>query len=240
MPEFLPIPDFLQPWRFLNPSQDSSQAMTAPQLNADAGDRLPATSASTPNAENPVLDAAPLADLRLYDQSWFDRGRPGWFILLWWLVQAIAFPLSPHPLSGIRVWLLRRFGAQIGKGVLIRPTARFTYPWKVSIGDYSWIGDDVVLYSLDQIKIGQHCVISQKTYLCTGSHDISDPSFKLKTAPIAIGNGAWVASDCFVAPGVKIGANAVIGARSSVFSNIPNQQVCLGTPCRPRYPRQMN
>jgi putative colanic acid biosynthesis acetyltransferase WcaF len=110
-------------------------------------------------------------DLRTYDQSDFDRGRPGWFILLWWLVQAITFPLTPHFASGLRCLILRRFGATIGQGVLIRPTARFTYPWKISIGDWSWIGDDVVLYSLDYIAIGEHCVISQTSYLCTGSHD---------------------------------------------------------------------
>lgn len=130
--------------------------------------------------------------------------------------------------------MLRLFGAHIGKGVLIRPTARFTYPWKVTIGNYSWIGDDVVLYSLDQIRIGEHCVISQKSYLCTGSHDIQDPAFGLKTASITIDNGAWVAADCFVGPGVQIGANAVIGARSNVLTNMPSGQVCWGSPCRPK------
>ena len=185
----------------------------------------------------PILDAPPLINLQKYDQSWFDRGRPGWYILLWWLVQAIVFPLTPQPLSFIRCTVLRWFGAKIGKGVLIRPTARFTYPWKVEIGDYSWIGDDVVFYSLDRIQVGSHCVISQKTYLCTGSHDMSDPAFGLMTAGIAIGNGAWIATDCFVAPGVQIGANALIGARSSVFSSMPEQQVCWGSPCRAHYLR---
>lgn len=192
------------------------------------------------SAELPVLDAEPLVDLRKYDQSWYDRGRPSWLVFIWWLVQAIAFPLSPHPFNSFRVWLLRLFGAKIGKGVVIRPTSRFTYPWKIKIGDYSWIGDDVVFYSLDQIRIGSHCVISQKCYLCTGNHDIQDPTFRLITAPINIGNGVWVTADCFVAPGVQIGANAVIGARSSVLSNIPAQWVCWGTPARPRYRRQVN
>jgi putative colanic acid biosynthesis acetyltransferase WcaF len=186
---------------------------------------------------DPILDAEPWVDLRLYDQSWFDRGKPGWFILLWWLVQAIAFPLSPHNLHSFRSWLLRLFGAKIGKSVSIRPTARFTYPWKVEIGDYSWIGDDVVLYSLDRIMIGSQCVISQKCYLCTGSHDLQDVAFGLITAPIEIGNGVWIAADCFIGCGVKIGANAAIGARSSVFSHIPAQQVAWGTPCKPRYLR---
>jgi putative colanic acid biosynthesis acetyltransferase WcaF len=196
------------------------------------------------NPEKPTnqwneLDEPAWVDLRCYDQSWFDRGRPGWYILLWWLVQAIAFPLTPHFFQSARVVLLRFFGARIGQGVIIRPTARFTYPWKVCIGDYSWIGDDVVLYSLDEITIGEHCVISQKCYLCTGSHDLQDPAFGLQTAAIAIGNGAWVAADCFVGPGVKIGANAVIGARSNVLANVPHQQVCWGNPCRSRYPRTM-
>jgi putative colanic acid biosynthesis acetyltransferase WcaF len=190
--------------------------------------------------ENPLLDAPPWIDLPKYDQSWFDRGRPSWYILIWWLVQAIAFPLSLHNAHRFRCGLLRLFGAKIGQGVNIRPTARFTYPWKVVIGDYSWIGDDVVIYSLDEVKIGSQTVISQQCYLCTGSHDHQDPAFSLITAPILIGNGVWIAADCFIAPGVKIGANVVIGARSSVFQDIAPEQVAWGTPCRPHYPREMN
>jgi len=187
-----------------------------------------------------VLDAKSLVDLRQYDQSNFERGRPKWLIILWWLVQAITFPLSLHNLNGFRAWLLRLFGAQIGKEVIIRPTARFTYPWKIAIGDYSWIGDNVILYSVDQIHIGSHCVISQESYLCTGSHNIHDPAFALITAPIQIGNGTWIAAYCFIAGGVVIGANSVIGARSSVFRNIPAGQVAWGTPCVPRHPRVIN
>jgi putative colanic acid biosynthesis acetyltransferase WcaF len=187
----------------------------------------------------PVLTTDAWVNLQKYDQTGFDRGRPGWYVLLWWLVQAIVFPLTPHPMNGIRCTVLRWFGAKIGKQVLIRPTARFTYPWKVEIGDHSWIGDDVVFYSLDRITIGSHCVISQKSYLCTGSHDLSDPTFGLITAAIAIGNGVWIATDCLIAPGVQIGANTVVGARSSVFNSLPEQHVCWGTPCRPRYPRVM-
>ena len=188
----------------------------------------------------PVLDAKPLVDLRQYDQANCDRGRPSWLIILWWLVQAIAFPLSLHNFNGFRAWLLRLFGAQIGKGVVIRPTARFTYPWKVAIDDYSWIGDDVVFYSVDQIQVGCHCVISQKSYLCTGSHDLQNPNFSLITAPIKIGNGVWIASDCFVAAGVTIGANSVIGAKSSVFRDIPQKKVAWGTPCIPHHSREIN
>lgn len=179
-----------------------------------------------------------LVDLRQYDQSWYDRGRPGWYVLLWWLVQAIVFPMTLHPMNSIRCTILRWFGAKIGQSVLIRPTARFTYPWKVEIGDYSWIGDDVVFYSLDRISIGSHCVISQKSYLCTGSHNISDPTFRLETSAIDIGHGVWIATDCFVAPGVQIGSNAVIGARSTVLKSMSAGMVCWGSPCRSQYLRE--
>ena len=118
-----------------------------------------------------------LLDLRTYNISQFDRGKPSWYVMLWWLIQAIAFPLSLHNFNSFRCFLLRLFGAKIGKGVVIRPSSRFTFPWKVEIGDYSWIGDDVIFYSIDRITIGSHSVISQKTYLCTGSHDIEDRSF---------------------------------------------------------------
>lgn len=185
------------------------------------------------------MESQAWVDLSKYDQKAFDRGRPSLIVLLWWLVQSVLFPLTLHNFNSWRCALLRLFGAQIGKNVVIRPTARFTYPWKVSIGDYSWIGDDVVLYSLDRITIGAHCVISQKSYLCTGSHDFTDVTFSLKTAPIVIHNGAWLATDCFVALGVTIGANSVIGARSSVFKDIPPQQVAWGNPTRPQYARKM-
>ncbi|WP_390622410.1 hormogonium polysaccharide biosynthesis acetyltransferase HpsU [Vasconcelosia minhoensis] len=176
-------------------------------------------------------------DLRQYHQPGYVAGRSKAIMLLWWLVQAVVFPLTLHASHAPRRALLRLFGAKIGRQVMIRPTARFTYPWNVEIGDYSWVGDDVVFYSLAPIRVGQHCVISQKSYLCTGSHDILDRRFGLITAPIVIENGAWVAIDCFIAAGVRIGANAVIGARSSVFGDMPAQQVCFGSPCRPIRPR---
>ncbi len=186
-----------------------------------------------PNGLTSSLGPPSLIDLRLYDQSWYSPGKPKWMILLWWLLQATIFPLTLHAHHAPRRSLLRLFGAKVGKGAVIRPSARFHYPWKVTIGDYSWIGSGVELYSLDWIHIGEHCVISQNSYLCTGSHDLSDPAFGLQTASITLENGVWVATDCFVGPGVTIGANAVVGARSSVFNDLPAQQICLGTPCRP-------
>lgn len=170
--------------------------------------------------------------LNQYSQIGYDRGRNGAIVLLWWFVQATLFRCSPQPMYGFRRLLLRLFGARIGKGVKVRPTASFTYPWKVSVGDHSWIGDRVELYSLDRIEIGAHCVVSQRSYLCTGSHDMTDAAFGLIVEPVCLLDGAWVASDVFVCPGVTIGTMAVAAARSTVMRDIPAEEVHAGTPAR--------
>ncbi len=165
------------------------------------------------------------------------RGRPAWFVQLWWLIQATAFAWSPQFLYGWRRWLLRRFGARVGRNVQIRPSAEFTYPWKVSIGDWSWIGDRVVLYSLGNIEIGSNVVVSQNSYLCAGTHDYAAPSFEISGPAIRIEDEAWLAADVFVGPGVTIGRGAVVGARSSVFHDLPPNKVCRGNPARPVHDR---
>lgn len=161
------------------------------------------------------------------------RGRSAIVVQLWWTVQALLFNTSPQLLYGWRRFLLRLFGAKIGEGVIIRPSVKITYPWKVSIGNYSWIGDDVVLYSLGPISIGTNVVVSQKSYLCTGSHDFTKDDFPIYHQAIMLEDESWIATDVYIAPGVTIGKGAVIGARSSVFKNMPAGKICLGSPAVP-------
>ena len=160
------------------------------------------------------------------------RGRGAVVVVLWQVVQSTLFALSPQPFFAWRRFLLRLFGAKIGRKVLLRPTVRVTYPWKTEIGDFSWVGDHVELYSLDCISIGSHSVISQRSYLCTGSHDMADLAFSYITAPITVGDQVWIASDVFVAPGVKVGRGAVVGARSTVLKDVPPAVVAIGEPAR--------
>jgi putative colanic acid biosynthesis acetyltransferase WcaF len=160
------------------------------------------------------------------------RGRSAPVVLLWQIVQATFFGMSPQPFFAWRRLLLRLFGAKIGRKVLLRPTARVTYPWKVEIGDFSWIGDHVEIYSLDRISIGSHSVVSQRSYLCTASHNTTDIAFSYITAPISIGDQVWIASDVFVATGVKIGNGAVVGLRSTVLKDIPSAVVAFGKPAQ--------
>lgn len=160
------------------------------------------------------------------------RGKNAFIVQFWWFIQTVFFRTSPQFLYGFRRFLLRLFGAKVGRNVIIRPTVKITYPWKVSIGDYSWIGDDVVLYSLGEIEIGKNVVISQKSYLCTGSHDYLKADFPIFAKKILIEDECWLATDVFVAPGVVIAKGTVVGSRSSVYSNLPANKVCIGNPAK--------
>jgi putative colanic acid biosynthesis acetyltransferase WcaF len=170
--------------------------------------------------------------LDLYNQESFSRGRSNVVVLLWWFVQGTIFRFSLHQMYSWRSMLLRLFGAKIGKKVKVRPSAKFTYPWKVAIDDFSWVGDFVEFYSLDTITVGKHCVISQNSYLCTGSHDLTDIHFGLLTKPILIKDGVWVASDVFVYPGVILEEMSVVAARSTVTNNVPAEEIYAGTPAQ--------
>lgn len=161
------------------------------------------------------------------------RGRNAITVQLWWLVQSTLFAWSPQFMYGWRRFLLRCFGAAIGKKVIIRPTAVVTYPWKLKIGDYSWIGDHVVLYSLGEIEIGAHTVISQRSYICTGTHDTGAIAFNISGHKITIESQCWIATDVFVSPGITIGRGTLVGARSSVFKDLPAGKICLGNPAIP-------
>jgi len=160
------------------------------------------------------------------------RGRSKAVVQLWWLVQGTLFGMSPQGLYGWRRWLLRLFGAKIGKGAIIRQTVRTPYPWKLTIGDHCHIGDAVHLYTYGEIEIGDCVVISQRSYICTGTHDHTSPTFDLLAKKIVIESEAWVATDVFVAPGVRIGHGAVVGARSSVFRDVPPGAITVGTPAK--------
>jgi putative colanic acid biosynthesis acetyltransferase WcaF len=165
------------------------------------------------------------------------RGRSAVIVQLWWLVQDTLFRWSPQFMYGWRNFLLRLFGAKIGKGVLIRPSVRITYPWKLTIGDYSWVGDHAELYTLGEIQIGAHSAISQNCYLCTGTHNYQQPSFDISAEAIIIEPQVWLASYVFVAPGVRIGEGTVVGVRSSVLHDLPGGMLCYGHPARPVKPR---
>lgn len=150
---------------------------------------------------------------------------------------AIVWPLfrcSPRPFWAWRRGLLRLFGAQIGSGVHVCPSAQITMPWHLQIGEDAAIGADAILYALGRISIGPRATVSQNAHLCAGSHDWRDPARPLIRTPIRIGADAWVCADAFVGPGVRIGAGAILGARAVAMRDLPAGHIGQGNPMQVR------
>lgn len=151
---------------------------------------------------------------------------------LWGAVWLILFRPSPRIFPGWRRLLLRLFGAQISRGSVVHSSVKIWAPWKLEMGRYSCLGAQVDCYSVDTVHIGAYATVSQYSFLCAASHDPDSSEMTLTTSPIVIGDYAWVAADVFIAPGVVIGEGAVIGARSSVFKNVPEWTIAVGCPAR--------
>jgi putative colanic acid biosynthesis acetyltransferase WcaF len=154
--------------------------------------------------------------------------------MIWQMVESTMFRWSPRPLHRWRAWLLRLFGAQINElgAVVIFPTCRITFPWKLQLEPRAMIGPYVHVYNLAPITLRYGANISQNCHLCAGTHDISRWDMPLVALPIIIGENVWLGADVFVGPGVTIGELTVVGARSVVVRNLPPSQICVGNPCR--------
>lgn len=150
----------------------------------------------------------------------YDKGRGLGAQILWVAMSTLVFTQVWCP-NRLRCAMLRWFGAQIGDNVLIRHRVTVQWPWKLSIGNNSWIGTGSELLNLDQIVIGSDVCISQHVFLCTGSHDRTSPTFEFDNAPITIEDGVWVCARSTVLRGVRIGANSVVGATALVHRDIP-------------------
>lgn len=166
-----------------------------------------------------------------------DRGAPPWKETLWYLTKVIFFLSAlPYP-RRLKLLLLRLFGAEVGEGVYIKPRVNIHMPWRLRIGDYAWIGEEVFVLNFESVDIGANSCISQRAFLCTGNHDYRDVHMGYRNKMIKIGDGAWVGAQVFVGPGVMIGDEAVITVGSVVTSDVPEGMVCGGNPCVPLRPR---
>ena len=162
-----------------------------------------------------------------------DRGRPKLVEAMWYLAKCFLFLTSLPMPSCFKCSVLRLFGARIGKGVVIKPRVNIHFPWKLNVGDFTWIGEEVFILNFEPVIIGAHCCISQRAFLCTGNHDYRQPEMPYCNQPITVEDGAWVGAQVFVAPGVTIGTEAIIAAGSVVTKNQPEHMVCGGNPCSP-------
>ncbi len=158
-----------------------------------------------------------------------------WFALVGRVLWALAKPFfvcSPRLCWGWRRFLLRCFGARVGRHVQIYPSVRIFVPWNLIVGDFSAIGFDVLIYNLGTVTIGQRVTVSQRAHLCGGSHDCRDATMPLLKLPITVGDDAWICADAFVGPKVSVGEGAVVGARAAVFKDVLPWTVVGGNPAK--------
>jgi putative colanic acid biosynthesis acetyltransferase WcaF len=163
---------------------------------------------------------APFRDLRGFTGRGYDKGRGLPWQAAWMLVSGAVFVRWWCPAS-VRVAILRMFGAAVGERVLVRHRVRIHWPWKLTIGDNSWVGEGTWILNLEPVTIGANVCISQDVLLCTGSHDHRSPTFEFDNGPITVHDGAWVAARATVLRGVRVGPGAVVGATALVTSDVP-------------------
>ena len=159
-------------------------------------------------------------------------GIPFLMVILWYCLGSCLLRSGWLPFTSLKIACLRLFGTKIGSNVVIKPGVRVKYPWKLEIGDHSWIGEDVWIDNLDRVKIGKNVCISQGVYLCTGNHDWSDPAFGLRTAPIVIEDQCWLAAKSVVGPGVTIRQGAVLALGGVTTKLLDPMRVYAGNPAQ--------
>lgn len=170
--------------------------------------------------------------LDLYDNAWYRPGRGPLVRTLWYFCNALFFICPLCPVSAVRVWLLRLFGARVGRGVVVKPGVNIKYPWRLSIGDHCWIGERVWIDCLGRVEIGHDACVSQGAMLLCGNHNYKRETFDLIVGDIRIGAGAWIGAKAVVCPGVEVGEGAVLGVGSVAAHNLAANTVYMGSPAR--------
>lgn len=169
-------------------------------------------------------------DFSVYDNSWYNPGGSSLKRVLWYFAN-ILFLMNPlNPISSVKVRLLRCFGAKIGKGVVIKPSVNIKYPWNLSIGDYTWIGENVWIDNLVQVTIGSNVCVSQGAMLLCGNHNYKKSTFDLMVGKIVLEDGCWVGAQSVVCPGITLHSHAVLGVASVANKNLDAYTIYQGNP----------
>ena len=173
----------------------------------------------------PALDIAANRTARKYTRSELFR-RVLWGFGEW------ALRLSPRPCFGWRRFVLRCFGAKIGAHVNTYPSTRVYFPWNLTVGDWSAIGEQAFIYNLGPVVLGEKVTVSHRAQLCAGTHDYTLPDLPLLKLPIVIQDQAWVCADAFIGPGVTVGSGAIVGARAVAMKNVDPWMIVAGNPAK--------
>ncbi|HJO95066.1 MAG TPA: WcaF family extracellular polysaccharide biosynthesis acetyltransferase [Victivallales bacterium] len=174
-----------------------------------------------------------LVNLARFSNPDFDRGASKLKELLWLKIRSLFFLNYIFTGYKVKAEILKKFGAKLGKNVIIKPIVKIKFPWKLEVGNNSWLGENIWILNLDKVTIGANVCISQNSFLCTGNHNWKKETFDLITKPIVIKDGAWVCANVFIGPGVTVGYNTIITSGSVVTKNMPDNMICSGNPCKP-------
>ena len=180
-------------------------------------------------------------DFTLYNNDWYKKeiGAGRLKQLIWYFVNVIFFANGLFPVNGLKVWLLKVFGARIGAGVVIKPGVNIKYPWKLSIDDNCWIGENVWIDNLTTISIGKNVCISQGAMLLTGNHNYRKVTFDLMIGSIVLQDGVWIGAQATVCPGVVCESHAVLSVNSVATKNLFAYTIYQGNPAMPVKSREI-
>ncbi|HRP57662.1 WcaF family extracellular polysaccharide biosynthesis acetyltransferase [Agriterribacter sp.] len=171
-------------------------------------------------------------DHSTYSNNWYKQSIGAGKIkqALWYFTNVIFFINPLNPLSGLKCWLLKRFGAKLGTGVIIKPGVNIKYPWKLVIGDHCWIGESVWIDNLGKVTLGNHVCISQGAMLLTGNHNYTKTSFDLMIKEIILEDGVWIGAKATVCPGVTAFSHAMLSVASVATKNLEAYSIYSGNP----------
>lgn len=165
-----------------------------------------------------------------FNNDWYFPGKNPLVRIIWFLINAFFFKNPLNFSSSIKGVLLRCFGARVGIGVMLKPGINIKYPWNLSIGNYSWIGEDSWLDSLGKIEIGNNVCISQGAYIGTGNHDFTSPYFDLLVKDVVIEDGVWIGAKAVVCPGVTCKSHSMLTVQSVAVHDLEAYTVYQGNP----------
>lgn len=171
-------------------------------------------------------------DLSTFDGSSFDKGAGFAKAALWYITNALFVRASWNPIMGIKVRLLRLFGAKIGKGLVLKNNVIIKSPWNLTVGNNCWIGENAWIDNLDKVTIGNNVCISQGALLITGNHDYTKSSMPYRNAPIVVKDGAWIGANATVTAGVKVAENSVLTVGSVVTKSTESNMIYQGNPAK--------
>ncbi|MBN2663457.1 MAG: WcaF family extracellular polysaccharide biosynthesis acetyltransferase [Bacteroidales bacterium] len=169
-------------------------------------------------------------DLSKYNNDSYKPGKNSLIRLFWYYTNLLFFKNPFNTLNFTKTFLLKLYGAKVGKGVVIKPSVNIKYPWRLKIGNYVWIGENVWIDNLDDVEIGDNVCISQGAMLLTGSHDYTKVSFDVIIGKIVLEDGVWIGAKSVVYPNIICKSHSILGVNSVATKNLDSYFIYHGNP----------